>query len=55
MNSSPSASIVHHPGSKANPYVDRAAGAVEAAGFAAAEQIVFAGLDAQRVVDDEEG
>lgn len=49
------ATSVQHPGARPNPYVARAAGEVESAGFAAAEQVVFDGLqEARRVVETED-
>lgn len=46
------AKVVRHPGARANPYVSRAAGAVESAGFAAAERVVFDGLEDTRRVSE---
>ena len=48
------ASAVHHPGARANPYVERARGAVESAGYAAAERVVFAWLEESRRVAESE-
>lgn len=45
------ATAVHHPGAKPNDYVGRAAGRAESAGFDAAERVIYAGLDAQHVVE----
>lgn len=45
------ATAVHHPGAKANPYVERVGAQTEEIGSRAAETVIFAGLDARPVTE----
>jgi hypothetical protein len=45
--------FINHPGARANPFVARSAGAVEAAGLPAAEAVIFQALEATRAIESE--
>lgn len=45
------ATVVHHPGAKANPYVERVGALSEEIGTRAAENVIFTGLDARSVTE----